>query len=66
MYPLTGMTTLPLKNVPIVQAATAYQYPHTGQVYILIFNEALCMGESLQHSLINPNQLRHFGKKCAR
>ena len=51
----------PVKNVPIVQAATAYQSPHTGQVYILIFNEALWMGESLKHSLINPNQLRHFG-----
>ena len=31
----------PIKNVPIVQAATAYQSPYTGQVYILIFNEAL-------------------------
>ena len=29
--------------------------------YILIFNESLWMGDSLTHSLINPNQLRAFG-----
>ena len=51
----------PVKDVPIVQAATTWQSPNTGQLYILIFNEALYMGESLEHSLINPNQLRHYG-----
>ena len=51
----------PIKNVPIVQAATTYQSPHTGQNYILILNEALWMGDSMQHTLINPNQLRHYG-----
>ena len=52
-----------IKNVPIVQAATAYQSPYTGQVYILILNEALWMGDSMKHTLINPNQLRHYGVK---
>ena len=28
---------------------------------ILIFNESLYHGEKLGHSLINPNQIRHFG-----
>ena len=51
----------PICNVPIVQAATAYTSKHTGQTYILVLNEALWMGESMQHSLINPNQLRYFG-----
>ena len=51
----------PVSDVPIVKAATAWQSPHTGQTYILIFNEALWMGDSLDHSLINPNQLRHYG-----
>ena len=51
----------PIKNVPIVQAATAYQSEYTGQTYILIFNEALWMGDAIPHTLINPNQLRHFG-----
>jgi len=53
----------PIKNVPIVQAATAYQSKYTGQVYILILNEALWMGDSMQHTLVNPNQLRYFGTK---
>ena len=50
-----------VKDVPIVQAATAWQSQHTGQTYILVFNEALWMGDSMDHSLINPNQLRHYG-----
>ena len=50
-------------NVPIVQAATAWQSPHTGQTYILIFHEALWMGDHMKNSLINPNQLRHYGTR---
>ena len=53
----------PVHNIPIVAAATAWQSPHTGQVYILILNEALWMGESMNTTLINPNQLRHFGTR---
>ena len=49
-----------ISNVPIVHAATAWQSPVTGQTFILVLNEALWMG-SMDHSLINPNQLRHFG-----
>ena len=45
----------PVKNVPVVQAATGYTSSN-GRSYIIVFNEAL----SLDHSLINPNQLRHF------
>ena len=51
----------PIKGVPIVQAATVWQSALTGQGYILIFNEALWMGDSIENSLINPNQLRHYG-----
>ena len=50
-----------IANVPIATVATAWQSPLTGQCYILVFNEALWMGDSLPHSLVNPNQLRHFG-----
>ena len=53
----------PITNVPIVQAATAYQSKYTGLIYILILNEALWMGDSMQHTLINPNQLRYYGTK---
>ena len=51
----------PVSNVPIVKAATAWQSSVTGQVYILVFNESLWMGDSMDMTLINPNQLRHFG-----
>ena len=47
-----------VKNVPVVQAATGYT-SITGKEYILIFNEALYI-PSLDHSLVNPNQLRHY------
>ncbi len=50
-----------IKNVPIVNAATAWQSTITGQTFILVFNEALWMGDTLPHTLINPNQLRHYG-----
>ena len=53
----------PKHNVPIVNVATAFQCQETGQTYILILNECLWMGDTLKHSLINPNQLRHFGTK---
>ena len=47
------------KSVPIVQIATGYTAAN-GQRTILIVNEALWIPE-LEHSLMNPNQLRHFG-----
>ena len=53
----------PIKNVPIVNAATAWQSPITGQVYILVLNEAIWMGDHMDDTLINPNQLRHHGVK---
>ena len=52
-----------INNVPIISAATARQSLHTGQVYILVFNEALWVDNHMEHSLINPNQLRCYGTK---
>jgi hypothetical protein len=49
----------PVKNVPIVTAATGYTSSN-GRNYILLFPEALYL-PNLDHSLFNPNQLRHFG-----
>ena len=51
----------PIRNVPIVTGATAVTSTTTGETLILIFNEAIWMGQHLDHSLINPNQLRHHG-----
>ena len=49
----------PLHNVPIVTGATVYTDRSTGASMILVVNEGLYYGEKLDHSLINPNQLRH-------
>ena len=51
----------PIANVPIVTGATAWDDHVDGQTYILIFNESLYYGERLDHSLVNPNQVRANG-----
>ena len=51
----------PIEYVPIVSGATAYDDPITGDTYILVFNESLYYGKKLDHTLINPNQLRAYG-----
>ena len=50
-----------IKNVPVVCGATLWTDTVDNQEYILMFNESLWMGDSLTHSLINPNQLHAFG-----
>ena len=47
------------KDIPIVQVATGYTNV-AGERFILIINEAIWM-PNLKCSLMNPNQLRHFG-----
>ena len=54
----------PIENVPIITGATAFDDPDTGTTYILVFNESLYYGTRLDHSLINPNQMRHYGVEC--
>jgi hypothetical protein len=51
----------PIENVPIVTGATAYDDPVTGHTYILVFHESLYYGDKLDHTLINPNQVRSYG-----
>lgn len=51
----------PIEGVPIVNGATAWDDPITGQTLILVINEALYYGTKLEHTLINPNQVRSFG-----
>ena len=50
-----------ITDVPVVAGATLWISPHDGDEFILIFNEALWMGDTLQHTLVNPNQLRVYG-----
>ena len=51
----------PMKDIPIVSAATGFTSAN-GRSYILVFHEALYM-PNMRHTLINPNQCRHFGEK---
>src|SRR6056300_44752 len=48
-------------DVEVATCATAFTCPETGHNWILIVNEGLYFGASLDHSLINPNQIRIFG-----
>jgi hypothetical protein len=49
----------PVTNVPVVKAATAYDY--NGTTYILILNQELYFGDDMPNSLLNPNQIRSNG-----
>jgi hypothetical protein len=48
-------------DVPVVQAATAYTDPESGETFILVVNQALYLGEDLRTTLLNPNQMRSNG-----
>ena len=50
-----------IKNIPIVSMATAWTSLESTETYILVFNEGLWMQGEIDHSLINPNQMRHNG-----
>lgn len=50
-------------SFPIVSAATAWNGPQTRLTWLLIINEGLSYGNKLDHSLLNPNQLRYHGIK---
>ena len=50
-----------IKHVPVVTGATLWTRQSDGQEFILIFNEALWMGDQMKHSLVNPNQVRANG-----
>ena len=51
----------PLNDVPIFSGEIAWDDPGSRQTYIIVINEAMCYGTKLDHSLINPNQIRSYG-----
>ena len=51
---------LPPTAIPIATGATIYDHP-AGFPILLIIHEALWYGSHLNHSLINPNQIRSYG-----
>ena len=50
-----------IQSMPIVQADTANDNPETGETIVLILNEAIWMDETMDHTLLNPNQLCAYG-----
>ena len=51
----------PITNVPVVNAVTVFTDESSGETAILHFNQVLWDGKRMKMSLINPNQLRHYG-----
>ena len=49
-----------LKGVTIVSRATAYDDLGTNTPYILVIDKDLYYGNKLDHSVINPNQVRAY------
>ena len=58
VYGFSG--TSKLADVPIVSGATAWN-DENGTTFILVIHHALWMGAKLEHSLVNPNQIRFNG-----
>ena len=52
-----------IKTVRIACAGTAWTSSASEETYILVFNVGLCMGDKMDDTLINPNQLHHFRTK---
>ena len=50
-----------MHNVLVVTSATVWTNPQDGMAIVLVFHEALWMGDKLDHTLVNPNQLRAYG-----
>jgi hypothetical protein len=57
----SGTSIKPIANVPLVPGAKAKDDPISGDTCILVFNESLCYSNKLDHTLLNPNQLRAYG-----
>ena len=53
----------PIKSVKIACAGTAWTLLASVKTYILVFNEGLWMGDKMDYTLVNPNQMHHFGMK---
>ena len=50
-----------VQNVPVVTGAMVWTNAADGMAYLLIFHESLWMGDKLDHTLVDPNQLQAYG-----
>ena len=51
----------PVQEVPLARCGTVWTSQETGREYLLVGDQMLWFGNKLQHSLINPNQIREYG-----
>jgi hypothetical protein len=51
----------PTPNIPVARCATTYTCPDSGQSILLIADQVLYFGDSMDHTLINPHQIRSHG-----
>ena len=50
-----------IKNIPIVLEATSWTSLELAETFIIFLHEGLWMNTTMDHTLVNPNHLRHFG-----
>jgi len=51
----------PVKEVLVARCSTVWTSPDTGREYLLVGDQMLWFGTQMDHSLINPNQIREYG-----
>jgi len=51
----------PVKAVMVARCGTVWTSPDTGREYLLVGDQMLWFGSQMEHSLINPNQIREYG-----
>jgi hypothetical protein len=51
----------PVKEVMVARCGTVWTSPDTGREYLLVGDQMLWFGSQMDHSLINPNQIREYG-----
>jgi hypothetical protein len=51
----------PVKEVMVARCGTVWTSPNTGREYLLVGDQMLWFGNQMDHSLINPNQIREYG-----
>ena len=51
----------PVQEIPVARCCTVWTDDQSGQDYLLVGDEMLWFGTTMEHSLINPNQIRDYG-----
>ena len=51
----------PVKEIPVARCCTVWTSEESGEEYLLVGDQMLWFGNSLENSLINPNQIREYG-----